>query len=115
MKILIVGSLHFNGSDEIRNEFIEASYQLGVELVRSNHNVVIGGESPNTADLYVVKGADSVKGKHEIIVCYPEKDEKKTLLSKIKNMNMKTFLFVIKRRKEHGQQDVFIKFYHQMV
>jgi hypothetical protein len=62
--------MHYSGCpvDKLK----AAARALGSAIARHGHSVVIGSDSPNTVDLYIVEGMNSRKGSHEVIVVRPE-------------------------------------------
>ena len=73
MKILIVGSCDFDGGEKIKEKFGSACRQLGASLARARHTIVVGSSTEEMAEHHVVFGANSVDGKHEVVVVRPAK------------------------------------------
>lgn len=57
MKVLVVGSLHFEGAEPQREKLIAACRDLGIALARAGCEIVVGSDSPNSADRYIVEAA----------------------------------------------------------
>lgn len=75
MKVLIVGSTHFAGSNETKLLFQDACREIGKALAESDCDVIVGSDRPSTADRYVVEGVISARGKRKIYVFRPETEE----------------------------------------
>jgi hypothetical protein len=75
MKVLVVGSLHHPEVQAQQDNFIAACRELGTALARAACDIVVGSDSPNTADRYVVEAAMAVPGKRTIWVLYPESEK----------------------------------------
>lgn len=71
MRVLIVGSLHFDGSKAVKPGFESACRDLGAALATRGHEVVVGSASEKTADRYVLEGIGSVAGDHRVFVYRP--------------------------------------------
>ncbi len=72
MKVLIVGSLHHDPDEPVRNAFVGACKEIGAALARGGFEFVVGSSSPNTADRWVLEGAAGVEGKHRVFVFRPD-------------------------------------------
>ncbi|MDW3190940.1 MAG: hypothetical protein R8G66_01160 [Cytophagales bacterium] len=57
MKVLIAGSNHHSNSDE----FQKICFQIGQELSRLSHHLILGSDNPKTADFHVFQGYNSTK------------------------------------------------------
>jgi hypothetical protein len=75
MRVLVVGSVHHPDLEPQRDKFIEACRDLGTSLARAGHEIVVGSDSPNTADRYVVEAAAAEPGARTIWVLYPENEK----------------------------------------
>lgn len=75
MKVLIVGSVHYEGAEAVREQFVTACKELGVALARAGIEIVVGSDSPNTADRYIVEGMSEVEGKHRVWIFRPGQEE----------------------------------------
>jgi len=93
MKVLIVGSLHFEDAEAKRDAFITACRDLGRALARAGLELVVGSESPNTADKYVVEGAIEVPGSRKIVVLRPEGKEAPFLKEREANQGRIEFIY----------------------
>lgn len=72
MKVLIVGSMTpFKDDDEKREEFKNACIEIGGALARNKLEILVASSSLLSADLYVVKGASKIDGRHRISVLRP--------------------------------------------
>lgn len=63
MRIAVLGSWKLDRTGQLQRtlgEFAAACEEIGRELARQGQVVIVGSESPNTADLYVVNGMLSV-------------------------------------------------------
>lgn len=63
MRIAVIGSWKVDRNEKLRgniDEFAVACEEIGRELARCGQVVIVGSESPDTADLYVVRGMISV-------------------------------------------------------
>jgi hypothetical protein len=60
MRILVVGSLHNDCAAAQRGLFEEACREIGRACALAKIEIIIGSDSPNTADRFVVEGASSV-------------------------------------------------------
>ena len=56
MRLLVVGSLHFPGSQRVRPRFEALGRELGCEIRRRGWELVVGSDSPSTFDRYVAEG-----------------------------------------------------------
>lgn len=74
MKVLVVGSMHFHGAEEVRQTLEAACRELGAVLAQRGHTVIVGSESKNTADRFVVEGAIGISDHTRIIVYRPDDD-----------------------------------------
>jgi hypothetical protein len=72
MRILIVGS---STETNPPANFQTACRDIGAALARGGHTIIIGSDGPQTADRYVAEGANSVGGKHDVIVYRPPEQE----------------------------------------
>jgi hypothetical protein len=86
--VLVIGSTHFaeatiqtddspektKEKEALRNRFFSACRALGRALAETECSVIIGSQSPNTADRYVVDGAASEEGITRVMVIRPETD-----------------------------------------
>ena len=68
MRVLIVGSNHFDGSSDSWPNITSAAEDLGRSLAKAHHTIVVGSESPNTADRHVFEGFQSIPGRHKVSV-----------------------------------------------
>ena len=68
MKVLIAGSSNFPGGEKIRDQFNKACQALGAELVRRKHIILVASDTDDAADRHVVLGANSVEGRHRVVV-----------------------------------------------
>lgn len=75
MKVLIVGSTHNKSTESMRETFVEACRALGAALARADIEIVVGSDSANTADRYIVEGAATVEGRHRVWILRPDSDE----------------------------------------
>ena len=73
MKILVVGSWDFDGGEQIQEKFASVCQQLGASLARAGHTIVVGSSKKGVADRHVVFGANSVDGRHKVLVVRPAK------------------------------------------
>lgn len=78
MNVLVVGSLHFADSVKVREEFLQAAQEIGKTLAQRRHTIIVGSDSPNTADAYVVQGANAVtkRAPHPVQLYIPEEQPK---------------------------------------
>ena len=72
MKVLIVGSLHHDGGEEVKEGFITACRQVGAALARAKFEFVVGSASPNTADARILEGPAEIEGTHKVWVFRPD-------------------------------------------
>lgn len=70
MKVLIIGS--FRHDREAEPAFTAACQQIGAALARAGADLVVGSMVENTADYWVLKGAESVKGARKVLMFRPE-------------------------------------------
>jgi hypothetical protein len=75
MKVLIVGSTHDKVVESKREAFIQACRELGTALARAGVEAVVGSDSTNTADRYVLEGFAKVDGRHRAWILRPESGE----------------------------------------
>ncbi len=75
MKILIIGSLYFCVDVNLKDRVIAACRELGTEIARKGHTIIVGSDNAKTVDLYVVQGANLVPKKQKLIVHLPERDD----------------------------------------
>lgn len=68
MRILVLGSLHFEGAEAQREAFCVGCRELGEILAKAGHTIIVGSDSLNTADRYVVEGSNRVSRKHIVAV-----------------------------------------------
>lgn len=73
MKILVVGSTEFDGSGKYKEDFALACKQLGAALAKAGHTIFVGSDEESMADRHVVLGANSVEGRHKVVVYRPTK------------------------------------------
>lgn len=74
MRALIVGSMLPNWSEDKKKCFKSACHAFGRELAKSSIDLVVGADSEETSDRYVVEGAASAKVNIDVVVCKPEPD-----------------------------------------
>jgi hypothetical protein len=67
MKILIVGSSKQLAETQ-KQQFALACRQIGAELARRKHTIVVGSKNPETADPHVLAAANEVAGKHRVVI-----------------------------------------------
>lgn len=81
MRVLIIGSLNYDGAENVREDFISACRQLGAALAREKVEFVIGAgmSHPNTADKYIIEGASDVSGTYKVWIFQPEGGSTPTL------------------------------------
>jgi hypothetical protein len=72
MRVLVVGSLHYEGADRVRSAFTNACMMVGAALGRHQHEIVVGSDSRETADRYIIEGLSSVPGDHRVFVYRPD-------------------------------------------
>src|SRR4028118_2181335 len=72
MRVLIIGSLNYEGSKQFQEDFISGCRQLGVALAREKVEFIIGSSASNTADKYILEGASEVSGTYKIWIFRPE-------------------------------------------
>jgi hypothetical protein len=75
MKVLIVGSTHDSVTASLRDEFVVACRELGAALGRAGIDIVIGSDSDNAADRYVLEGLARSEGRHKVWVLRPDHGE----------------------------------------
>jgi hypothetical protein len=75
MKVLVVGSTHFEGADKVHDAFRSACRDLGKALADEGCELIVGSDSPNTADRHVVEGFLAPPGKRRVWVFRPQRDE----------------------------------------
>lgn len=75
MKVLVGGSNHFDGSDKLWPKACEACRDIGKELARARHDIIVGSASPNTADQHVAAGFLETEGHGTITVIRSEDDK----------------------------------------
>jgi hypothetical protein len=75
MRVLIVGSTHGKVNESMRDAFIEACRELGAALARARVEIVIGSDSVDTADRYVLEGVATVEGQHRVWILRPDSEE----------------------------------------
>jgi hypothetical protein len=68
MRILIVGSLNFDGASDVEDAFKDACKAIGVALGASGMHLVLGSDKMKAADPYVFKGFTSANEHGQIIV-----------------------------------------------
>ena len=95
MKILIIGSLHFSGSEKIAEQFKSACIEIGKTLARAGHTIVVGSDIQTSADRHVVEGVNTVRGKHTVMVYGPDRDETPFAADRVRLRNIN---FVFSRR-----------------
>ena len=71
MRILIVGAT----TNPPPENFQIACRDIGAALAKGGHTIIIGSDAPQTADRYVAEGANSIGGKHDVIVYRPPEQE----------------------------------------
>jgi hypothetical protein len=62
MRILVVGSLRHDGDEANKELFKEACRAIGRAFALAKIELVVGSDSPSTADRFIVEGASSVAG-----------------------------------------------------
>jgi hypothetical protein len=67
LRVLIGGS-DYRGKEAA--DFINACRAIGKALVSQGLEVVVGSDAPQTADLYVLEGANEVPGTHPVVVVW---------------------------------------------
>lgn len=72
MKVLIVGSLHHDPSEPIKDAFRNACKEIGAALARAGFEFIVGSSSLKTADWWVLEGAAGIAGKHKVFVFRPD-------------------------------------------
>lgn len=72
MRVLIIGSLNYEGSKQFQEDFISGCKQLGAALARAKVEFIIGSSDSNTADKYILEGASEVSGTYKIWIFRPE-------------------------------------------
>jgi hypothetical protein len=72
VRVLIVGSLHHDPAESVKDAFVDACKEIGAALARAGFEFVVGSSSPNTADRWVLEGAASIEGKHRVFVFRPD-------------------------------------------
>lgn len=80
MKVLVAGSNHFDDSAEIWESASEACRDIGRELARAGHDLIVGSASRNTADYHVVSGFVEIEKRGRIRVIR-SKDDKSGFLT----------------------------------
>ncbi len=63
--------LKYSRTSEKLDTYRKACEELGAAFVKEGHTIIVCGSSPNTVDPYVVKGVESVDGKHNVYVYRP--------------------------------------------
>jgi hypothetical protein len=61
MRVFVMGSNHFQ--DPASDELFEAASQVGLELIRKGHTILIGTDKHSTVDYHIFKGAKEHTGK----------------------------------------------------
>ena len=59
----------------MRDEFISGCRELGVAFARAGFDIIVGSESENVADRYVLEGMATVEGRHRVWILRPETGE----------------------------------------
>jgi hypothetical protein len=72
MKVLIVGSTHDSVVASMRDEFMAACRELGAALAQAGIDIVVGSDSTNAADRYVIEGMVTVAGRHRVWMLRPD-------------------------------------------
>jgi predicted acylesterase/phospholipase RssA len=68
MKILIVGSIrHLDDQEPVK----AACREIGRALASNKHKILVGSDSSETVDRYIVEGANSIPGPHEVMIYRP--------------------------------------------
>jgi hypothetical protein len=75
MKVLIVGSTLDPQVAAKREDFMTACRELGAALARAGIDIVVGSDSDNAADRYVMEGMATVEGRHRVWILRPESRE----------------------------------------
>lgn len=75
MRTLIVGSIEFDAAEEEKSRWKAACFEIGKALAEAGHSLVVGSDTENTADHFVVYGANSATSKRtKVLVNRPEAD-----------------------------------------
>jgi nucleotide-binding universal stress UspA family protein len=74
MRALFVGSMAEGWPDATKECFKKACRALGHEFAKASIGLVVGSDTVETSDRYVVEGAGYAKVHAEVIVCKPEPD-----------------------------------------
>jgi uncharacterized protein len=74
MRVFVVGSVRYseNSSEEIKT----ISREIGKALAEHHHTILVGSDSVRDVDPYVIEGANSVAGKHDVVVYCPSQARK---------------------------------------
>jgi hypothetical protein len=70
MKIFVAGSTR-TVPTELHGPFKKACREIGEAFAKNGYDILIGSDTKQSADRYVVEGANSVRGKHQIVVYRP--------------------------------------------
>jgi len=97
MKIAIIGSLKFENSNAVKEDFIRACKEIGKKIALSGDTLIIGSQDKATADYHVVKGMNEITGKHTVYVWRPAIDKKKILYNSSNNNAYQNINFKIRR------------------
>ncbi len=74
MKILIIGSSTLIKKSSEKDEFNNACVEIGKEIARRGHKIIICSASKKTADYYVLQGYCSERTNSEVVVYRPSRD-----------------------------------------
>ena len=70
MRFIVLGSMAYAGCQV--DKLIAAARSLGAVIASRGHDIIVGSDNPRTVDLYVVEGANSIKGPHLVFVDRPQ-------------------------------------------
>jgi hypothetical protein len=76
MKVLVVGSTHGLETDIDIGEFQSACVNLGFELARAGHELILGSNRPSTADHWIAQGADRFAKRRTRLTIYGPDDRR---------------------------------------
>jgi hypothetical protein len=74
MKIYVIGSFRDPQAVEQRIAFEQACHQLGAEIARRRHKIILCSVTPGTADLPILKGASEVDNEVQIWIYRPDRE-----------------------------------------